>query len=95
MLFKVVNILLPLVSFIVVAMALKRLHSYAGRVPDMWKKMLTGMGFIVFSEMFGFFKIYYEQASYHIDFFTQVYLIVGLTYFFVGLMPYLREIIGD
>ncbi len=95
MLFKVINILLPLVSLVMISMAMKNLYEYAGRVPGMWKRMFVGIGFIFVSELLSFFKIYFGQAAYHIDFFVQVFLITGLTYFFIGLMPYIRDISGD
>ena len=91
----VTNILLPLISFLVVIVAIRHLYEYSGEIPEMWIKIMIGLLFIVLSEGFGITKMIYEQSAFHLDFFTQVFKIVGVTYLFIGIMPHLREIVGE
>lgn len=92
--FNIVTVLMPAVSFIIVFLSVKKLRDYAGTVPETWQKMLIGLGFITFSEAFSIYKLVYMQSAYYLDFLSQVFEIAGLTYFLLGLIPYLDDIIG-
>ncbi len=88
------NVIIPVLAFILTLLALKHLYDYVGEVPVMWKNICFGLFFFAFSEIFGMYRIIFQQATHHFNFFTNVLKIVGLTFFFTGIVPYIKEITG-
>lgn len=95
LLFYFVSIALSGLILLVVYLSVSKLKSSLGEVPKLWKYMLIGFVFVTSSEFFSLFIPIYQQSCYHIDYYTELFQLVGLTFFLLGFLPYLRELKGE
>lgn len=94
LLFNVSNLILTFTVFILLFLAVKKIYDFAGEVPNMWKRMVTGVFFLTLSEAFSIYKIVFEHSAYFLDFVTQLFSVIGITFLIIGLVPYLGEVTG-